>query len=349
MNGIQISSPCQHNLPNSSPEFACQQILICKYLNSIYDWKILFENIPVHLQSLTYFFIENLVKHKKLKIAQITLASKFKKARETMNIQVKTLLQMGIICVEKGGWKVSNTYHLHQDLYNPEIQAALKALVPAFAHQSLVDLTLLRSYKGRNSLSYLLNNYSSPKEAFQAMGISEKLVKVGLFFGLEFQDMLKLAAFPLEALSWAYEKFALNSRLAKWKPPKERRKAFYFRKKTLIRKPLNWLVAMCMLFCQWNDFVPNWQTHYKLVDVQNDLIQFHSYFSRSSAARSPKMTKTQLPNLSPYKPFIAPKVVKEDPTIHNNKLLERYNNDPEWRNALTILGISIDKLLNPTR
>lgn len=351
MNGIQITSPCQHNLQSYSKESPCQQILICTNSNDFSEWKLIFENLPNHLQSLTHFFIKHLVNHKKLKISQVAIASKFGKARETINIQVKALIKMGIICLEKAPFKVSSTYHMHQDLYNPSLQAALSALVPAFRDTVLVDLTLLRSYKGNRSLSYLLNRYKSPKEAFAAVGITPYLVKVGIFFGLEFKDMLKLAAFPSDALSWAYEKFALNSRLAKWKPPKERRKAFYFRKKTLIRKPLNWLLGMCLLFCQWNDFAPSWQTHYGLVDVQDDLIKLHSYFSRSSAARSPKMFTKQdsrLTGYSPYEPFIPPKVEKEATDVHNNKLLERYHSDSQWRESLKILGISLDELLKPS-
>jgi hypothetical protein len=231
------------------------------------------------------------------------------------------------------------------------LQAELSSLIPAFREHIPTDLTLLRSYKGKHSLSYLLNNYNSPKEAFAAVGISQPLVRLGTFFGLDFKDMLKLAAFPAEAFAWVYEKFALNSRLSKWKTPKERRKAFYFLRKTLIKKTLNWVIYMCFWYCQWNDIKPNWEAYYKLADVQSDLIQFDAYFSRSYAARSPNMstkTDSRLTNLSPYQPFIAPKVPKEDPTLHNNKLLERYNSDPEWRKSLSILGITIDNLLKPS-
>lgn len=322
---------------------------VCKHTNSFFQWKTLLENLPRRLRSLTHFFIDNLVKHKKLRISQVVLASKFGLHRETINIQIQVLVKMGILCIEKSGWKVSNTYHLHDDLYVPSLQAELAPLIPAFRRLIQTDLTLLRSYKGVHSLSYLLNNYKNPKEAFAAMGISPDLVKTGIFFGLEFKDMLRLAAFPAECFYWAYEKFALNSRLAKWKTPKEKRKAFYFLKKTVIKKSLNWLIAMCFLYCQWNDLRPNWEVYYKLVDVQDSLVGYHSYYSRSYAARSPKMlTKsvdTRVTNSSPYQPFIPPKVAKEDPVIHNNKLLEHYDKNPEWRKDLAILGITIHELL----
>ncbi len=348
---IQITSPCQHSVPDSLDNL-CQQILTIDHLrNSFCIWKSIFENIPKHLQRITYFFVKNLVKYKKLRISQIAIASKYGLQRETINRQIKELMRMGILCSEKGSWKVSNTYHLHEDLYIPSLQRELSCLIPPFRTSVPMDITLLRSYKGTNSLSYLLNNYISPKEAFAAMGISPDLVKTGIFFGLEFKDMLKLAAFPTECFAWAYEKFALNSRLAKWKPPKERRKAFYFLRKTVIKKSLNWLLAMCFLYCQWNDLKPNWEIYYKLVDVQDSLVSFHSYHSRSSAARSPKMfikTDSRITGYSPYEPFIPQKVEKEETHVHNNKLLERYQSDSQWRESLKILGISLDELLKPS-
>lgn len=320
-------------------------------LNSHHEWQEICRSIPSHIYPTAELLIRTLLKYKTFQVSQIAMAAKLGKSRETINIHIQYLIRSGILCLKKGPWKVSNTYHLHSDLYNKSLQMALSSFFSAFGIRSLLDLTLLKVRSSKGTINYLFNKYKRPKEAFAAVGITEELVKNQIFFGLEFKDMLKLAAFPIEAISWAYEKFTHNSRLAKWKPPKERRKAFYFRRKTLIRKPLNWLLAMCFSYCIWNGVSPNWERYYNLVDVQDSLVDFHSYFSRSSAARSPKMfikTDSRITGYSPYEPFIPQKVEKEDTHVHNNKLLERYHSDSQWRESLRIIGVSLDELLKPS-
>lgn len=349
MNIIRINCQCP---PEASREQIEHMLLDGTNLNGHHEWQEVFRTIPDHIKPTCELLIRTLLKYKTFQVSQIAMAAKLGKTRATINIHIQYLVKIGILCLKKGPWKVSNTYHLHSDLYSRSIHMALSSFFPVFGITSLLDLTLLKIRSSKGRLTFLLNKYKRPKEAFAAVGISESLVKTQIFFGLEFQDMLRLAAFPLEALEWAYEKFAHNSRLAKWKTPKEKRKAFYFRRKTLIKKPLNWLLAMCFVYCQWNNFVPNWNTYYQLVDVQDSLVAMHAYFSRSYAARSPKMfrktTDSRVTDPYPYKPFVPVKVQKEDPVIHNNKLLEHYNNNLEWHKDLAALGITIDQLLKPS-